>query len=181
MSEDKLPGHAQGGFSGSVNPAPYKEGSNECPLEKDQRTLASAVSAGTHLTDSKITVADFAKHVAMAKVDGLKPASVRRVQSMIANHLERTTLGSTPLSKVASSDIELWKSSRQAKLSPTSARHVFRFVRSVFAWAVADKRIQTSPFSIMVKAPKTSPEKVVPLTSIRPLRSLHPLRTGTQR
>jgi integrase len=33
---------------------------------------------------------------------------------------------------------------------------VFRFVRSVFAWAVADKRIQTSPFSIMVKAPKTS-------------------------
>jgi integrase len=91
------------------------------------------------------------------------PATAQRVDGFIRNHVMGTPLGDKRLVAVRASDVQAWVTDRSTRMAPTTLRTLVKFVRAVFAAAVADHRIARSPF-VRITLPRHEQERLVPLT-----------------
>ncbi len=116
----------------------------------------------------RTTVADYARHWAATRPH--RAATARRVDSLIRTHIEGTRLGGRRLVAVRPSEVQAWVADRAQVLSPTTLRNLVGLLRSVYAAAVLDRLVGTSPV-VRLQLPKATRERVVPL-SVEQVRSL---------
>ncbi len=123
----------------------------------------------------KTTVAEYARRWAATRPHN--PRTARKVDSVIRNHIEGTSLGSRRLSRVLPSEAQAWVSGRAMVLAPISLQVMVGTVRSIFAAAVLDRLIGVSPFR-KVSLPEAVSERIVPLTvaQVRALAAAMPDR-----
>jgi integrase len=113
-------------------------------------------------------VAEYARRVMASRPHSARTAT--RVESMIRNHIEGTTLGGRRLGSVRPSDVQAWVTDRGRVLKPSTLRVLVGLARSVFAAAALDRLIATSPF-VRIGLPRDTRERIVPLT-IEQVRAL---------
>lgn len=107
------------------------------------------------------TVAEYAREWAATRPHG--PRTVRRVDSLIRTHLEGTPLGGRRLADVRHSEVQAWATGRSKVLAPLSLRTLVSLLRSVYAAAVADRLVASSPCA-RLELPSARRERVDPLT-----------------
>ena len=109
----------------------------------------------------RTTVLDYAERWASGRIH--RPSTARRVQSMIDTHIAGTALGSRRLAAVTPSEVQAWASERAQVLAPTTLRNLVSLLRSVYASAVLDRLVASSPV-VRLSLPATHRERVVPLS-----------------
>jgi integrase len=82
---------------------------------------------------------------------------------MIETHIAGTTLGARRLAAVTPSEVQAWASERAKVLAPTTLRNLVSLLSSVYASAVLDRHVGSSPV-IRLSLPATHRERVVPLS-----------------
>jgi integrase len=127
----------------------------------DEVTASKVTGMYVHPKAGDITVTAYARQWAAARPHNARTA--RRVASVIKNHVEGTTLGARPLSKVLPSEAQGWATSRTKVLAASTAENVVYTVRSIFASAVLDRLIGRTPF-VKISLPESIPARIVPLT-----------------
>jgi integrase len=85
------------------------------------------------------------------------------VRSSIDLHIAGSRLGGMRLGAVRPSDVQAWATERAQQLAPLTTRNLLGLLRSVFASAVLDRLIASSPV-VRVQLPGPSGPRVVPLT-----------------
>jgi integrase len=111
-------------------------------------------------TDQTI-VRDYARLTMATRPHSARTAA--RVESMIRNHLDNTPLGARRLAAVRPSEVQAWVTDRARVLKPSTLRLLVGLMRSVFAAAVLDRLVTTSPF-VRIALPRGEQERIVPLT-----------------
>lgn len=127
------------------------------------REQRSDVDRGRHF-DPKCptTVAEAAE--AWVESRPYKPASLIRMRRHVANHIAGTALGRMRLVEVRASDVQAWVGGRSKVLSAQTVGHVYRLVTAVFATAVDDRIIATTPCTRHIARRKVDTRRVDPLT-----------------
>ena len=92
-----------------------------------------------------------------------RPTTARRMAGLIDNHIAPTALGARRLVSVRPSEVQGWAADRARLLAPSTMRLLLGLVRSVFAAAVLDRLIASSPV-VKVTLPRAEDERVVPPT-----------------
>jgi integrase len=82
---------------------------------------------------------------------------------MIDTHIAGTSLGARRLAAVTPSEVQAWASDRAQVLAPTTLRNLVSLLRSVYASAVLDRLVATSPV-VRLSLPPTHRQRIVPLT-----------------
>ena len=82
---------------------------------------------------------------------------------MIRLHIEGTRLGSRRLAEVRPSEVQAWATDRSTVLAPTTVRQALGLLRSVYAAAVLDRLVASSPV-VRIRLPRHERPRVVPLT-----------------
>jgi integrase len=82
---------------------------------------------------------------------------------MIETHIAGTSLGSRRLAAVTPSEVQAWASERAQHLAPTTLRNLVSLLSSVYASAVLDRLVATSPV-VRLSLPPTHRERIVPLS-----------------
>ncbi len=111
--------------------------------------------------DDQTTVTAYARQWAATRPHGERTA--RRVDSVIRNHIEATSLGGRRLASVRPSEVQAWASDRAQVLAPATVRKVVSVLRAVYAAAVLDRLVGSSPV-VNLALPRAERERVVPLT-----------------
>lgn len=109
----------------------------------------------------RMTVAEYARTWAASRPH--RPTTARRTAGLIENHIAGTRLGSRRLAEVRPSEVQGWATERAGLLSPATARGVVSLLRSVFAAAVLDRLVPSSPV-IRIALPRVERPRVVPLS-----------------
>ncbi|MDP9430885.1 MAG: site-specific integrase [Actinomycetota bacterium] len=109
----------------------------------------------------RTTVAEYARAWAAARPH--RPSTARRVSSLIEQHITDTRLGSRRLASVRPSEVQSWASDRAQVLAPSTLRNLVSLLRSIFASAVLDRLVASSPV-VRVALPRHERARVVPLT-----------------
>src|SRR4051794_16931130 len=91
----------------------------------------------------KTTVADYARQWIAARPH--RPATAERHRLIVETHIAPTRLGTLRLVAVRPSDVQGWATDRAMVLAPSTLRLVVSLARSIFASAVLDRRITSSP------------------------------------
>ncbi|MBI4941873.1 MAG: tyrosine-type recombinase/integrase [Actinobacteria bacterium] len=123
----------------------------------------------------RVTVSEYARSWADARPH--RPSTARRVTGMLTHHVDATPLGAMRLGDVRPSDVQAWATGRAQVLAPGTARLVLGLVRSVFASAVLDRLIGSTPV-VRVALPRAERPRVVPLSveQVRALAAAAPAR-----
>jgi integrase len=82
---------------------------------------------------------------------------------LIEQHIAGTRLGDRRLAAVRPSEVQAWASDRAQGLAPSTLRNLVSLLRSIFASAVLDRLIASSPV-VRVVLPRSERPQVVPLT-----------------
>jgi integrase len=138
--------------------------------------IEAALRSGQYVdVKNRTTVADYAKAWAAARPH--RPTTARRVRSLIDTHLVGTSLGGRRLGDVRPSEVQAWASGRAAVLSPSTLRLLVSLLRSIYASAVLDRLVATSPV-VRIQLPRNESVRVVPLTvaQVRALANAMPRR-----
>jgi integrase len=85
------------------------------------------------------------------------------VASLIDTHLAGTRLGARPLAAVLPSEVQAWATDRARALAPSTLRNLVSLLRSIYASAVLDRLVVSSPV-VRVALPRHERARVVPLT-----------------
>ena len=109
----------------------------------------------------RTTVLEYATRWAGTRIH--RPTTARRVSSLIATHIAGTDLGARRLALVSPSEVQAWASDRAQVLAPTTLRNLVSLLRAVYASAVLDRLVPSSP-AVRLSLPATHRERVVPLT-----------------
>ena len=153
-------------------------GSFERKIDADRRLteLRADLLRGTYVdpTDTT-TVAQAARRHAATRPHSERTG--RRVESMIRNHVEGTTLGGRRLSSVRPSEAQAWATDRGKVLAPSTLRLLVGMLRSVYNAAVLDRLVAGNPFA-RVTLPRQERERIAPLTvaQVRSLADAMPAR-----
>lgn len=123
----------------------------------------------------RTTVAEYARRWAAARPH--RPSTERRVTSLIETHIAGTPLGSRRLAGVMPSDVQSWVTDRSKLLAPSTLRLLVSLLRSVYAAAVLDRLVGSSPV-VRLQLPIDRRPRVVPLTvdQVRDLAAAMPAR-----
>lgn len=117
---------------------------------------------GTYVDHSdRTTVAEYARQWADARPH--RSSTARRVSSLIETHIAGTRLGNRRLAAVLPSEVQAWATDRAAVLSPSTLRNLVSLLRSIYASAVLDRLVGSSPV-VRITLPRHERERVVPLT-----------------
>jgi len=125
--------------------------------------------------NNQTTVTDCARGYVAARPH--RPTTARRMAGLIDTHLAPTALGGRRVVSVRPSEVQGWAAERARLLAPSTMRLLLGLVRSVFAAAVLDRLIASSPV-VKVSLPRAEAERVVPLTvaQVRELAEAMPPR-----
>lgn len=96
-----------------------------------------------------------------------RPTTQRRVRSLIDTHIAGTPLGCRRLSSVRPSEVQAWVSGRPQVLAPSTLRNLVSLLRSIYASAVLDRLVATSPV-VRVALPTAERPRWCPSRSRRP-------------
>ena len=107
------------------------------------------------------TVIAYAQQWAAGRPHGARTA--RRMDSLIRNHIEATPLGARRLAAVRPSEVQAWASDRALVLAPSTLRKAVSVLRAVYAAAVLDRLVGSSPV-VNLALPRADGERIVPLT-----------------
>lgn len=138
--------------------------------------LESKVHRGAWIdTNDTTTVADYARQWAAARP--FRPTTARRVEGTISRHIEGTTLGSRRLVSVKPSDVQAWAADLSKRLAPSTLAGVVTTLKAVYAAAVLDRLVASSPV-VKISLPRAEQPRVVPLTvdQVRQLAATIPER-----
>jgi len=131
---------------------------------------------GSYIDHSdRTTVTEYARQWAAARPH--RPSTERRVTSLIDTHIAGTRLGGRRLAAVLPSEVQSWASDRGRVLAPSTLRNLVSLLRSIYASAVLDRLVASSPV-VRVQLPRHERERVVPLTvaQVRALADAMPAR-----
>ena len=136
------------------------------PKKSDADRFAATVEAdkvrGGYIdTSDRTSVAEYARRWAAARPH--RPTTARRVSSLIETHIAGTKLGDRRLAAVLPSEVQSWASDRAQVLAPSTLRNLVSLLRSIYASAVLDRLVASSPV-VRVQLPRHERERVVPLT-----------------
>lgn len=94
-----------------------------------------------------------------------------------APHIASRPIGSRRLSAVLPSEVQAWASERAAVLAPITLRNLVGLLRSIYASAVLDRLVASSPV-VRLTLPAAHRERVTPLTvdEVRGLAAAMPAR-----
>lgn len=109
----------------------------------------------------KTTVTEYARRWAASRPH--RPTTANRVSMTIDKHIAATPLGRRRLASVLPSDVQSWATDRSRVLAPSTLRVTVGIVQSVFASAVLDRLIPSSPV-VRLQLPKATRQRLVPLT-----------------
>jgi integrase len=112
----------------------------------------------------RTTVAEYAR--AWAEARPHRPTTARRVSGLIEVHIAGTKLGDRRLSAVRPSEVQAWASDRAQRLAPSTLRNLVSLLRSIYASAVLDRLVASSPV-VRVTLPRHEQPRVVPLTVVQ--------------
>lgn len=129
--------------------------------DRHAATVEADKARGIYVEPSKITVAEYARTWAGTRPH--RPTTARRTELMIRLHIEGTRLGGRKLAEVRPSEVQAWATDRSQVLAPTTARQAVGLLRSVYAAAVLDRLVASSPV-VRIRLPRHERERVVPLS-----------------
>lgn len=124
----------------------------------------------------RTTVAEYARQWAASRPH--RPTTAARVDRQITRQIEATPLGSRRLGSVRTSDVQAWAAGLTASgLAPSTVRLVVRLLGSIYAAAVLDRIVPSSPV-VRIALPKPADERIAPLTvdQVRALAEAMPPR-----
>lgn len=155
-----------------------------------KRTFQRKVDAERHLAgvegskltggyvdiSNRVTVAEYAQ--AWAQTRPHRRSTASRTASSIKVHIAGTALGARRLVDVRPSEVQAWATGRAAVLAPSTVRGLVSLLRSIYAAAVLDRLVASSPVA-RIALPRHEQERVVPLTveQVRALAGGMPERT----
>ena len=116
----------------------------------------------------RTTVAEYARQWASGRPH--RPTTARRIGNLIDVHIAGSSLGSRRLASVRPSEIQAWASDRGRVLAPTTLRGLVSLLRSIYASAVLDRLVASSPV-VRITLPRYERPRLVPLT-IEQVRAL---------
>src|SRR3954452_8640902 len=124
---------------------------------------------------ARTTVAEYARAWAAGRPH--RPTTARRVSSLVETHIAGTRLGDRRLSAVRPSEVQAWASDRARVLAPTTMRSLLTLLRSIYASAVLDRLVSSSPV-VRVSLPRHERARVAPLTveQVQALADVMPAR-----
>ncbi|SDO01789.1 site-specific integrase [Geodermatophilus sp. DSM 45219] len=138
-----------------------KSFAKKADADRHAATVEADKARGTYIEPSKVTVAEYAREWAAARPH--RPTTARRTEMMIRLHIEGTRLGRRRLADVRSSEVQAWATDRSTVLAPTTVRQALGLLRSVYAAAVLDRLVASSPV-VRIRLPRYERPRVVPLT-----------------
>jgi integrase len=124
-------------------------------------TVEADKARGIYIEPSKITVTEYAREWAATRPH--RPTTATRTEMMIRLHIEGTRLGGRRLTDVRPSEVQAWATDRLTVLAPSTVRQALGLLRSVYAAAVLDRFVATSPV-VRVQLPRHERARVVPLS-----------------
>lgn len=129
--------------------------------ERFVTTMQADLLRGSYVDPhDRTTVGEYARRWAARRPH--RPATARRVALTIEKHIVGTSLGSQRLASVLPSDVQAWVIDRAKVLAPSTLRVTVGLLRSVFASAVLDRLVASSPV-VRLALPAGRREKVLPL------------------
>lgn len=142
-----------------------KECAKDFDLKRDANRHANDMEAskarGVYIDPSdRTTVSAYARQWAESRPHNERTR--RRVASALKNHVDATTLGAMPLSRVLQSTAQGWATGRSKVLSRSTLAYTVHIVGSIFKAAAADRKIPSSPF-VGISLPEATHERIVPL------------------
>lgn len=125
--------------------------------------------------DDRTTVAEYARRWASTRIH--RPTTARRMDGQIRTHLEGSALGGRRLAAVLPSDVQAWVTGLAARLAPSTVAQQVTMLRGIYAAAVLDHLVGTSPV-VRISLPRAELDRVVPLTvlQVRELAAAVPAR-----
>lgn len=140
------------------------------------KSVAADVLRGQYVDPTdRTTVGDYARRWIESRPH--RASTARRVRGLVEVHIVGTTLGGRRLAAVLPSEVQAWASDRAQVLAPSTLRNLVSLLRSVYASAVLDRLVATSPV-VRVALPRHERERIVPLTieQVRALADAMPKR-----
>jgi integrase len=139
-------------------------------------TVEASKLRGAYVDPSdRTTVAQYARRWAVGRPH--RPGTARRLDSQIRVHIEETAIGDRRLAALLPSDVQAWVTTLARDLAPATVRLQVTMLRSIYAAAVLDRLVGSSPVA-RVTLPRTERKRVVPLTieQVRQLAAAVPPR-----
>ncbi|MBA2324728.1 MAG: hypothetical protein H0V92_12195 [Pseudonocardiales bacterium] len=131
-------------------------------VERPSGRLESSVIRGQWVDPTdQTTVAEYARRWAAARP--YRPTTARRVNQSIENHLAGSVIGSRRLASVRPSDVQAWAAELAKTLAPSTLALTVNMLKSIYAAAVLDRLIASSPV-VRVPLPRADAARIVPLT-----------------
>ncbi|MGI8817255.1 MAG: tyrosine-type recombinase/integrase [Pseudonocardia sp.] len=131
-------------------------------VERPSGRLESSVIRGQWVDPTdQTTVAEYARRWAAARP--YRPTTARRVNQSIENHLAGSVIGSRRLASVRPSDVQAWAAELAKTLAPSTLALTVNMLKSIYAAAVLDRLIASSPV-VRVSLPRADAARIVPLT-----------------
>jgi integrase len=119
------------------------------------------LAVGAYVDPSdRTTVAEYAR--VWLAIRPHRPSTARRMSSLIETHIVGTPLGGRRLASVMPSEVQAWASDRAKMLGPLTVRNLVSTLRSIYAAAVLDRLVGSSPV-VRVALPRHERERVIPL------------------
>ncbi len=129
--------------------------------DRFETTVAADVLRGTYIApgDGRLTVAEYA--LEWASIQQHRPSTADTVERHLRRHV-LPVLGDRPLAAVRASEVQAFVKGLSGRLAPTTTAVVYSRVAAIFAAAVRDRRIASSP-CVGITLPRRSRAKVEPL------------------
>ena len=130
---------------------------------KQWRTAeTAAVNAGSHVDSRNTRIVLSCARRYVETLDH-EPASRRTMQTYLAA-LERHPLAARRIVDVRASDVSSWRADLQRQYAATTTANRYGWLRAVFAAAVEDRVISSTPFTSRTRPRGRKPERPTPMT-----------------
>ncbi len=129
--------------------------------DKFVTTVAADVLRGTYIApdEGRLSFGEYAEQ--WARIQQHRPATVDNVERHLRRHV-LPVLGDRPLGAVRASEVQAFVKGLSERLAPTTTAVVYSRVAAIFAAAVRDRRIASSP-CVGITLPRRSRPRVEPL------------------
>ncbi len=139
------------------------------PRRVDAERFLTGVEAskltGSYVDHSdKTTVVQYARAWASSRPH--RETTAKRTASLIESHIAGTSIGGRRLAAVLPSEIQAWATERSQRLAPSTMRKLVSLLRSIYASAVLDRLVASSPV-VRVRMPQHVSGRVAPLTVLQ--------------
>ncbi|HEV2069481.1 MAG TPA: tyrosine-type recombinase/integrase [Acidimicrobiales bacterium] len=124
--------------------------------------IGGDLARGTYVdpASGRVTFGAYAEQWRLAQVH--RPSTAARVETVLRCHV-LPHLGDRPLGAIRTSELQQWAKGRSEVLAPSTLRTVHQLMSAIFAAAVVDRVIASSP-AAGVKLPRPELDEVAPMT-----------------